>query len=909
MQKTDSLLRTKLHQPFTSQKLVPRPRLQVRIAEGLRTNPLTLVIAPAGFGKTTLVVTSLLDCQVQAAWLSLDPEDNQIVRFLAYLIAALQSVDNTIGIEAAQIIAGTQTAITETILTSIINDLEMRDQDFVLILDDFQNITNREALAAVAFLLDNCPLSFHLLITTRSDPNLPLSRLRSRGQMVELRAADLRFTEDEAIQFLNDVMGLHLDHKAITILEEKTEGWIAGLQMAALSMHDREDIQGFIEGFSGTNRHILDFLLEEIMAVQSTEIQQFLLYTSILNRLSTSLCNAVLAFDKNNKTDEDDELASYDLSPRLSSSAALSHLERENLFLISLDDERTWFRYHHLFADLLRARLQQMQPGIIPLLHIRASAWLETNGFFTESIHHLIDALEYERAADLIERYGPASLEQSDPSVFQLADFLPQEILLNRPKIGLYQVWLLIIHGNIPKAIPLLIGLANHFSDKPYLPEQKWMQTIVATALAFLAPQSEGPDIFPLPIETSLDEIPAEESLLRNATDFLYGMALARKGRMEQALEISLKCIERERNHQDKTTIPTIASFVTRIYLMMGRLTACANLCHEYLDLMKKRGVSFIYTSGSMKIDLGEVMFEWNCLDEAEQYISEGLKGNEPWRNIMTDGFGLVALARVLQAKGEYSAALQAVEKLETVLRNQALPREFEEDFYTLRVRVQLASGDLPTASMWADQIQQSMDYMLHKDRYRLTLARIYFAQGNFKRVEELLTNSESTISPGSQTSRQIEFRLLLASALYENQRQPEALALIDSCLSLAEPEGFKRVFLDGEKPTRRLLTEYMNSDSPAHKSFAGRVLSEFSSNAISKTINVQSADLVEPLSNRELEVLGLIAQGQTNEEIAQNLFVARGTIKAHAASIYRKLGVANRTEAVSRARQLGILN
>ena len=298
MEKANTLIRTKLHQPFTSQKLVSRPRLQTRIAEGLSLNPLTLVIAPAGFGKTTLVAASVADCAKQVAWLSIERDDNQVGRFLAYLIAALQSADKRIGNEAAQIIAGMHQVVTETVLTSLINDIDTLNEEIVLVLDDFQFISNQEVLSAVAFLLDHCPLAFHLLIATRSDPLLPLSRLRARGQLVELRAADLRFSEDEAIQFLNDVMGLHLDQRAVAILEERTEGWVAGLQMAALSMRDRDDVHGFIAGFSGTNRHILDFLLEEIMACQSPEMQHFLLYTSILDRLTAPLCDAVLADDE-----------------------------------------------------------------------------------------------------------------------------------------------------------------------------------------------------------------------------------------------------------------------------------------------------------------------------------------------------------------------------------------------------------------------------------------------------------------------------------------------------------------------------------------------------------------------------------------------------------------------------------
>ncbi|MEJ2560490.1 MAG: LuxR family transcriptional regulator, partial [Anaerolineae bacterium] len=388
---------------------------------------------------------------------------------------------------------------------------------------------------------------------------------------------------------MNDVMGLHLDAGSVAVLEERTEGWIAGLQMAALSMRDREDVLGFIEGFSGTNRYILDYLLEEVQAGQSPEIQHFLLHTSILERLAAPLCEAVI--DEGRKTEDGPDSSSV-FRP---SSEILEYLERENLFLVPLDDERIWYRYHHLFADLLRARLHQAQPDLIPRLHLRASAWLEQNGFITEAIHHLFAAHEIGRAADLVERHGPARLAESDPSVLQMADSLPPEMLIARPKIGLYQAWLLIIQGRIAKALPLLNDLARQLDAADPNSGQQWMQTIIASALAFLAPPSSAPGTDPLPDYQLLDEIPAEEPLLRNAADFLYGMALARRGELDRAVEVSVKCIQRERPPHGTLAIPTLAPFLTRIYLMQGRLHAAASLCREFLDPIKERGIRFIY--------------------------------------------------------------------------------------------------------------------------------------------------------------------------------------------------------------------------------------------------------------------------------------------------------------------------
>ncbi len=571
-------------------------------------------------------------------------------------------------------------------------------------LDDYQFINSQDVHEAVAFILEYCPNTLHLVMATRSDPPLSLARMRARGQLVELRSAALRFTESEAAQFLNDIMGLHLEADSVMALEKRTEGWIAGLQMAALSIRDRKDVLGFIEGFSGTNRYIMDYLLEEVLASQPPEIQRFLLYTSTLERLTGSLCDFLLAslriFESGDERVSSSE--SFSMQP---SGAILEDLERLNLFLVPLDAEQIWYRYHHLFADLLRARLHQIRPGLAPRLHIRAADWLEQKGFIGEAVHHLFLADQIDQAADLIEHYGPARLVESDPSVLQMTEDLPQDMVLARPKLGLYQGWLLIIQGRIGKAISLLNDLARQLAVTDSRSGQQWMETFVVVALAFLVPPTSASKSESLPAPGLLEEIPPEEPILRNAADFLYAMALDRQGDLDRAVKFSVRCIQREKALQEVPAIPTLAPFLTRGYLMQGRLHEAVVLCQEYLDPLQESEIRFIYTAGSMKIDLGEVLCEWNRLEEAEQHIREGLSANEPWGNVMTDSFGLVALTRVLQAQGDYAGAMQVVEQLETEQLDQSRPREFEAEINTLRVRVQLANGDLQNPARWADQI------------------------------------------------------------------------------------------------------------------------------------------------------------------------------------------------------------
>ena len=888
MQEVDLLIHTKLRPPFQRPGMVPRGRLIARVKEGLQ-GPLTLIVAPAGFGKSTLAAASLSGCNMHQAWLSLDREDNRPRRFLTYLVAALQEAVPQLGSHAMQLMAGMQPAPDEMILTSLVNDLDATGEEIVLVLDDYQFIREQSVHAAVSFLLEYCPPAFHIVIASRSDPSLPVSRLRARGQMVELRTADLRFTASEVAQFLEEVMGLRLDPESISLLEERTEGWIAGVQMAALSMRDRADTHGFIERFSGTNRYILDYLLEETLAGQSPDIQDFLLKTSMMERMTAPLCDALLDGDTG------------------TAALTLEYLERENIFLIPLDDRRTWFRYHHLFADLLRARLHETQPGVIPLLHLRATAWLEKNGYVLEAIQHLFSANEMGRAAELIERHGPARWTESDPSILQMADSLPEEVLLARPKLGLYQAWLQICQGHIREALALLHTLSQRFTNGESGRGQEWMQTVVDLALGFLTPVAELHTLKPLPNDQALLEIPDHEPILRDAADILYGMTLARRGEIDRAETISARWIRRGKTSGMALAIPDLVAFLTRIYFIQGRLQAAEALCREYLDPLKVRQDVPIYNAGNLKIVLGEVYYERNCLEDAGQQIRDGLQANEPWKNMLTENFGLTALTRLLMAKGNYEEALRVAEKFKARLQEFAQPVEFKKELWTLRVRVQLASGDIQNVSQWAERLQQSEEYKLHTDVYQLILARIRLAQGRFADVEALLADGVSRTRAGNQITRQIEGKLLLAAARAGRQRLLDALPLIETCLVLAEPEGYIHIFLDGGKPVHELLDAYVRSTSATYAAYAQKLLNAFISSTPTAGAT-QPAGLVESLSGRELEVLGLMALGRTNQEIARQLFVAPGTVKAHAASIYRKLDAANRTEAVTRARQYKLL-
>jgi LuxR family transcriptional regulator, maltose regulon positive regulatory protein len=904
MQKPDTLIRTKLHLPTIRPGLVLRPRLQERILQGLG-GPLTLLAAPAGFGKTTLAAAGISACGMPAAWLSLDKDDNQAERFLNYLVAALQNADHSLGEAAAQFMAASPPAPPEAVLTSLVNDLDRTGREMALVLDDYQFISDPTVHAAVAFLLEHCPQTFHLLIATRSDPALPLARLRGRNQVVELRAADLRFNGGEAAQFLNEVMSLHLDEAAVTALEERTEGWIAGLQMAALSMRNREDAAGFISGFSGTNRYILDYLMEEVLSSQTTEVQRFLLYTSILERLSAPLCEALLSSEAG--------AADPEARPASGSDSILEYLERANLFMVPLDDERTWYRYHQLFSDLLRARLKESHAELIPQLHLRASRWYERNGSIMEAIQHSLASKDYERSAGLILKYGPSGWSRNEPSIIRLAGNLPVELLKTHPKLGIYQAWILISSGQTPAAIALLVTLKEALHADASNPASSWMRAYIDLLLAYTSPPGEKTNQVPLPDLQPFDSMPEQDTGLHNIADFITAMLLGRRGELDEPAEILLQCIQRDKAGGGTTAIPMVVPLLARIRLMQGRLHEAADLCRETLKSINKKGKRSFTTAGSFNIILGEVLREWNDLDEAEAQIREGILVNEPWQMIAADALGYGALARVQEAQGNIEGATTTLHRLEAMFEERTKPPDWEGELRSLKVRLWLATGDLARAVDWARHfpIQPCPSPLQETDS--LSAARVRMAEKNYREAQHILEALNQAPGIEKRTNRKIKIDLLMACALAAQNQMPQAFQLLASSLSQAEPERLTRVFLDIGQPMQRLLAQWLAHASPgAGREYAIHLLSHFEAGKPAVTSAQGKAPpvgkLVEPLSRRELEVLQLMALGGTNQAIADQLIVSRGTVKAHTASIYRKLDAANRTEAVARARQLGIL-
>ncbi len=674
MQSDHPLIYTKLSLPFIRKELVPRPRLQNQVAQGLL-GPLTLIAAPAGFGKTTLAASSVSSSGLPVAWLSLDKGDNHIQRFLSYFIAAIQKADHTIGGQVEQILAASHQVAPETIMISLINEIDSTRNEMILVLDDYQTISNREVHDAVAFLLEYCPLNLHLLIATRSDPPLPFARLRARDQMIELRSADLRFNETEAAQFLNDMMGLRLDATSIAVLEERTEGWIAGLQMAALSMHDRQDISGFIKGFSGTSRYILDYLLEEVLACQPAEIQRFLLSTSILERLTAPLCEAIVG-----------TLERSNVPTVKRSNEILEYLERSNLFLVPLDDERRWYRYHQLFAELLQNRLRQENTWeAIADLHYKASCWFENHQSLDEAIDHALEGKHYQRVAILLEENFESFLSHLNSfSPSSGLQSLPPDVFLDHPWVTITYGWILVATGRITvleRLLPILQTKIQscQLDSQAESPSGRDLedQDLCANIFALQAYDGFFRGNMEIAIERGCmaDRLASQSNhTLKTRISTMLGESYLANGQLESAEQYLREAIRLNREVLDLNT--TIVAYIRlgALYKIRGKLNAASEIYHEAFQLLDSLKCRENPMAGTVEVGMADILRERDKLEESRQMLSQALEKRPQLGKPYEVVFAHIGMTRVLCALEDLDGAAQSIASIQALIQTHVPP-------------------------------------------------------------------------------------------------------------------------------------------------------------------------------------------------------------------------------------------
>jgi LuxR family maltose regulon positive regulatory protein len=944
-----SLLATKLYIPPIRPELVSRPRLIQRLNAGLPTRSglsrtpdafsraLTLVSAPAGFGKTTLVsewvhAMGRVSPPIAVAWLWLDEDDNDPARFLAYLIAALRTIEASIGKGVLSALQSLQPPPAEAVLISLINEIAATPSSIILVLDDHHTIESSPVDDALAFLLERLPVNMHLVIATREDPHLPLARLRARGQLTEVRASDLRFTSSEAAEFMNQAMGLDLSAEDIAALEIRTEGWIAGLQLAGLSMQGQEDAASLIQSFTGSHRYVLDYLVEEVLERQSESVQTFLLQTAILDRLTGSLCDALLA-----------EESSSEAPGR--SQEILEYLEQSNLFLVPLDSRRQWYRYHHLFGELLRQRLLRTLPVRIPELHRRASAWYEAEGHIREAVQHALPDADaapgaWSTAVSLIERHALPMLYRSEVKiVLEWFQALPDHLTGAHPTLCVIHAWAMAVAEPVDHRDEVerrLVQAEQGPADLQEDPErQAWVTGHVASIRAYLllsiAQRAGDPQALIALSQRAQELLPDSEIGVRSVHALNIGYAYLTTG-AAAAADAAFDEAARTGRAGGNYYVMVYAIYNRALIARhRGQLRQALRILQQGIstfDGLFEQPAQVLPAIGCLDVGLGCVLLQQDQRAEAEHALRRGLDLLRWTSNHEVSGEGYAALAQQRQVQGDSDAALETLAQMEQVWPAGA--------FYTeaLRVRLQLdrlAEGkDVPAAALrWAQAHVPDLDetgvpginpwgqaqHVVHLTWARVEIARARLEAADRKGpiLQPVLAYLQRRLDEAEArelAGRAIELTVLQALALEAGGDTTPAMDALERALTLAEPEGFIRIFVDEGPPMARLLYEAVSRGIAPD--YARRLLAAFPvaepEQASPPDTQAAESDLMEPLSDRELEVLQLVAEGLTNSEIASRLFLSLHTIKAHARNIYGKLGVHNRTQAVARARALGLL-
>ncbi len=934
------LLATKFAAPRPG--LAPRPRLIARLSQAAE-HLLTLIVAPPGFGKTTLLADWLAAAKparrpnagddapmpfaarpFRAAWLTLDEADNDPVRFWAYLVAALEQQSPGIGADAAALLRAPQAVPIDTVLTVLSNAIAATPGTLALVLDDYHAITAAPIHQALATLLAYLPPNFHLVIASRADIALPLARLRARGEVAEIRAADLRCTPDEAAAFLRRLLGRDLARGDIATLLERTEGWMAGLQLAALSIQGEADAAGLIAAIRGDNRYIWDYLVDEVLERQPPAVRQFLLRTSLLERMCAELCDAVLA--------------AGDAQPAAphASQPMLEWLESSNLFVVPLDAERRWYRYHRLFADVLRLRVRQLYPELVAPIHRRAAAWYRRGGLTGEAIEHALAAQDWAEAAAIIEESAEALLMRGEVETFLgWARMLAADALSARPRLSLFYAAALVVIGQIDEADAYLRAAeqASAAADPPgdaARPSPAELATVKAIVAA-------GRDDFPTAIGSArlaLAQLPQERVFWRLAATMCLSTSHWMRGDLNQLFQSTEDQLTLSGATGNTLLYAAAELQIAYIRIMQGKLRLATQTCWQMIEPPAERLGALSPFVGWATLWLSEVSYEWNDLDAAARFARDGIAQSQRVGNIEQQALNLAALALALQAQGDadgaraaMALAIQLARPLKQVGERALIARS--------QVRLWLAQGDLARAGAWARDGGLLLDYApayVHLWLIQqLALARVYVAQGGSVAAQAagLLEKLPHDTEAHGQYGQTIEAHALLALAYQAADDAAGARESLYRALALTAPEGHIRLFVDLGAPMQQLLAECRARLAHRPRDEGGRlagdalpyidkVLGAFAGARPGDGRRIAAGQAShfgppastppEALSVRELEVLRLIAAGQSNQAIARTLIIAESTVKMHLKNIYGKLGAHSRTQALARARTLGLL-
>jgi LuxR family maltose regulon positive regulatory protein len=899
------LLQTKLYLPPARPNLVPRPRLIERLDESIRTAKLTLISAPAGSGKTTLLSAWIARGDRPLAWLSLDEGDNDLVSFLTYLIAALQTIDTRIGDDVLSVLQSPQVLPLERLLTLLINDLaavtvesshrgDDKDHPYTLVLDDYHVIDALSIHQLLEFLLDHLPPRLHLVILTREDPPLPLPRLRVQRQMTHIRAQDLRFTVDEVTQFFQQTAGLRLTAQEVAALESRTEGWIAGLQMAALTMQNVEDTSAFVRAFTGDDRYVVDYLVTEVLVHQPPHIQTFLLQTSVLPRFNASLCDAVRIGEAGPPTDPHD------------GREILAELERANLFVTPLDRRREWYRYHHLFADLLRyqLRVQEGETRVLGL-HRRAARWFEQHGLVDDALFHYLAAKDTPDAASLVAAHAMLAFRRGEiHSAQKWLEALPEESIHASPRLCLDMAWLCTVRDDYKRLVEFLSAMeaalpsSDYENDPAFLGEWAALQAFTAFLLG------ETQTALTLG-KQALGQLTPQSAFVRAVINILLADIYTTTdiGDVSQAVACGQEAIAAP----SITTSLYAADRLARAYVLQGEFQAAKAVFQQTLELVRERGRTYAPILEILDIKYAGVLYELNNLAEAEELIRDSLDLSQRFGAPFSELWGRLTLRQVQLARQhgvDPLATDEAIDALLHELSGRKAQHPAMAEFAAFRAQLWVMEKQLARAQEWANNAGLTLRDGPSYGRMPgyLALAHTHLASGEL--LPELLTLLEKMHQLASRkghVQQIIQIGLLQALSLDQLDRFQAAQTALEQCLVLAEPTGMTRTFLDHGFPLIRLLRQ-------AEHSYATKLLAAIEP-GLSGGPASTPGEPTETLTEREIEVLRLYAAGLTNAAIARRLFVSQNTVKWYAKNIYQKLDVHSRAEALARAYEMNLLS
>jgi LuxR family transcriptional regulator, maltose regulon positive regulatory protein len=909
----DVLLATKLHVPHPQPGYAARPRLVERLEEG-SVRRLLLVCAPAGFGKTALLADWVRRRRRPVAWLSLDAGDNDPARFWRHVAATLDGARPGVAERVAGLLGPPAPTSFEGLVTALINQLDAHgaEHEVLLVLDDYHLVDALAVHASLEFLLEHLPAGLRLVLTSRSDPPLPLARLRARGELAELRAAELRFTTEEAGELLRQATGSDLPDAAVSTLAARTEGWAAGLQLAALSLQGQVDAAGFVATFSGSHRYVLDYLAEEVLDRQPELLRSFLLETSVLERLSGPLCDAV--------------------TRRSDGQAMLEQVERANLFLVPLDEVRGWWRYHQLFADLLRARLRQHDPDRVPQLHRAAAGWFERHGLADDAVRHALAAGDSVWAVRLVERYADELLLRGEGATLsRWLGSLPADLIGGRPRMLLAEARLALLGGRVDGAEDLLDAAERAAADgggmdEPYEPSVGWAASLLAnvpatialdrTYLAELRGDGDGAVAF---ARRALEAVGQDEWMLASHANGYLGVAQWLCGRLGDAERLLSSTIAQWRSAGERSLAVRGCHHLGQVQRAQGRLDAALGTYHQALELAAPPGRPALPAAGIAYVGMAEVAYQRGDLDTALRQVTEGIALGRQLAYTQPLANGLATLAWIRQAEGDTEGALDAIGEAEHVAPGSGMTTLLNP-VPAQRARLLLAQGELAAAARWTQERGLSPDDepSHQQEPAYLVLARVLLADDRPDQALGLLMRLHTVASAQGRMGSVIELRMLQALALAATGDDASARSALAEALALACRQGHVRIFADEHAPMGALLSRLIAAQrtEPTAGGISldclARVLRAFDAPHAVPDLGggVAAAEpgLIDPLTARELEVLRLLARGRQNQQIAEELVVTLDTVKKHVSHVLAKVGATNRTEAVARGRQLGLL-